>query len=182
MKNIICTMKKLILVASVLLSVYAIIGVTTSETVYAQDIVVTNGTNINVRSQPSTSSKSLGKLNNGVYLVRYEDRADGWSCIDYCGKQAYIKSTFLTFAMAGTTGAVPATTTSTSQSVLPSSKNTVQNTSGSSSGGSATVWLSATGEKYHSRNNCGKMNPNKAREVTLEYAQSHGYGRCSKCF
>lgn len=53
---------------------------------------------------------------------------------------------------------------------------------GSSSGGSGEmVWLSATGSKYHSINNCGKMNPNKATQVTLEYAIQHGYEACSKC-
>lgn len=44
------------------------------------------------------------------------------------------------------------------------------------------VWLSATGDKYHSINNCGRMNPDKARQVTLEDAQSQGYGPCSKCY
>ena len=43
------------------------------------------------------------------------------------------------------------------------------------------VWLSATGDKYHSINNCGRMNPDKARQVTLEYAQNN-YERCSKCW
>lgn len=45
-----------------------------------------------------------------------------------------------------------------------------------------TVWLPATGEKYHSINNCGQMNPNKARQVSLEYAISAGYEKCEKCF
>ena len=44
------------------------------------------------------------------------------------------------------------------------------------------VWLSATGEKYHSINNCGRMNPNKARQITLEDAISGGYDKCSKCW
>ena len=43
------------------------------------------------------------------------------------------------------------------------------------------VWLSATGDKYHSINNCGRMNPDKARQVTLEEAQSR-YEPCSKCW
>lgn len=45
-----------------------------------------------------------------------------------------------------------------------------------------TVWLSATGSKYHRIPNCGKMNPAKARQVDLSYASSHGFGPCSKCF
>ena len=44
------------------------------------------------------------------------------------------------------------------------------------------VWLSATGEKYHSINNCGRMNPDKARQVSLEDAISMGYEECSKCY
>lgn len=44
------------------------------------------------------------------------------------------------------------------------------------------VWLSATGEKYHRINNCGRMNPNKARQITLEDAINRGYDRCSKCW
>lgn len=42
------------------------------------------------------------------------------------------------------------------------------------------VWLSATGDCYHRINNCGKMNPNKARQVTLEEAKKQ-YKPCSKC-
>ncbi len=44
------------------------------------------------------------------------------------------------------------------------------------------VWLSATGEKYHSINNCGKMNPNNARQVSLENAISSNHQACSKCY
>lgn len=44
------------------------------------------------------------------------------------------------------------------------------------------VWLSETGEKYHNKPDCGRMNPNKARQVTLSEAQKAGYGACSKCY
>lgn len=44
------------------------------------------------------------------------------------------------------------------------------------------VWLSATGDKYHSIPNCGRMNPDKARQVTKSQAESSGYGACSKCW
>ena len=55
------------------------------------------------------------------------------------------------------------------------------NVSSSSGDSSMTVWLSATGEKYHRINNCGRMNPNKARAVSLEEAKARGYEPCSKC-
>lgn len=44
------------------------------------------------------------------------------------------------------------------------------------------VWKTATGKKYHSINNCGKTNPAKATQVTLDAAKSAGLTPCSKCF
>ena len=44
------------------------------------------------------------------------------------------------------------------------------------------VWLSETGEKYHRINNCGQMNPEKARQVTLEEAVRGGFGQCKNCY
>lgn len=44
------------------------------------------------------------------------------------------------------------------------------------------VWLSETGEKYHRINNCGQMNPEKARQVTLEEAVNGGFGQCKNCY
>lgn len=45
---------------------------------------------------------------------------------------------------------------------------------------SKTVYLSATGSKYHSINNCGKINPNTAKSVSLESVIGK-YDPCSKC-
>lgn len=44
------------------------------------------------------------------------------------------------------------------------------------------VWLSASGEKYHSIDHCGRMDPKKARQVTKSYAISRGYEPCDKCY
>lgn len=44
------------------------------------------------------------------------------------------------------------------------------------------VWLSATGEKFHSINNCGNMNPEKARQVEIDYAVNHHFDACEKCW
>ncbi|MCI8712488.1 MAG: hypothetical protein HFH23_09455 [Ruminococcus sp.] len=43
------------------------------------------------------------------------------------------------------------------------------------------VWISATGKKYHSRSNCGNMDPNKAYQLTLSEAQARGYDACKRC-
>ena len=44
------------------------------------------------------------------------------------------------------------------------------------------VWISETGSKYHSKNNCGKMNPNKATQITRSEAEARGLDACSKCY
>lgn len=44
------------------------------------------------------------------------------------------------------------------------------------------VWLSETGSKYHNKPNCGNMNPDKARQVTKNQAESQGFDACKKCF
>ena len=44
------------------------------------------------------------------------------------------------------------------------------------------VWLSQTSSKYHSKNDCGNMNPNKATQVTEEEALAQGKEKCSKCW
>lgn len=59
---------------------------------------------------------------------------------------------------------------------------TVAPTQPQDTGNSTLVWLSETGEKYHSINNCGRMNPDKAYQVTQEQAEAMGKGRCSKCW
>ena len=44
------------------------------------------------------------------------------------------------------------------------------------------VYLPATGSKYHSIPNCGRMNPSKARKVTEQEAINKGYSKCTNCF
>ena len=44
------------------------------------------------------------------------------------------------------------------------------------------VWISATGSKYHSKNNCGRMDPSKATQVTEQDAIDMHLGKCSRCW
>lgn len=44
------------------------------------------------------------------------------------------------------------------------------------------VWISETGSKYHNKPDCGRMNPDKARQVTESEAQNMGLEACEKCF
>ncbi len=44
------------------------------------------------------------------------------------------------------------------------------------------VWISQTGSKYHSKPDCGKMDPSSAYQMSVSEAEAQGYGPCSKCF
>lgn len=48
--------------------------------------------------------------------------------------------------------------------------------------GGRLVWISETGSKYHNKNNCGRMNPDRAYQMTRENAEAQGYEPCKKCF
>ena len=50
-------------------------------------------------------------------------------------------------------------------------------------GGDELVWVSETGEKYHSKNNCYPMNPDKAFQVTKDEAINiRKLEPCGKCY
>lgn len=66
-----------------------------------------------------------------------------------------------------------------SESTATDNSASVSDSAGS---GSVLVWKSATGSKYHSINNCGNMNPDKATQITEEQAINEGLGKCSKCW
>lgn len=79
------------------------------------------------------------------------------------------------------------TSKSSSSSNKSSNSNKSKSNSSSNSSVESTpvggqVWISATGSKYHSKNNCGRMNPDKARQISLSEAKSRGLEPCSKCF
>ena len=46
----------------------------------------------------------------------------------------------------------------------------------------SSVWIPATGKKYHRIPNCGNMNPNRAHKVTLSQAKQRGYTACKNCY
>ena len=49
-------------------------------------------------------------------------------------------------------------------------------------GQSDLVWLSATGDHYHSKPDCGRMDPNRAFQVTRQEAFDRGMTACDKCW
>ena len=75
---------------------------------------VTTTTTVNVRSSDSEQADKLGKVSGGTKLQLLEQRPNGWTKVDYEGKEGYIKSEFLqtveSAAGADTIGNVTATT------------------------------------------------------------------------
>jgi len=68
---------------------------TPAEETVAKTEQVTATDTVNVRSSDSENADKLGKVEAGTTLTRYEAKENGWSRIDYDGKEAYIKSEFL---------------------------------------------------------------------------------------
>lgn len=71
-------------------------------------------TTVNVRSSDSEQADKLGKVSGGTKLQVLEQRPNGWTKVDYEGKEGYIKTEFLQLAESAagteTIGTVTATT------------------------------------------------------------------------
>lgn len=83
-------------------------------------------------------------------------------------------------AAAGTSNTASTDSSSSSGSTTVSGDS--NNTAISGDTSTEQVWVSATGSKYHRINNCGRMNPNNARQETRAQAEAEGLGPCSKCY
>ncbi|MBE5929148.1 MAG: hypothetical protein E7267_07280 [Lachnospiraceae bacterium] len=51
--------------------------------------------NVNIRSKPNTAAASYGKLSAGQSIDFIEELDNGWTKVSYNGKEAYIKSEYL---------------------------------------------------------------------------------------
>lgn len=139
------------------------------------DAVRYSTTSLNIRSQATTDSDVIGKLYAGDTIhVLYE--TDGWARVLHNGAIAYAAYDYLTdeYQIPETTAA-PVVVHTQAPVIAVTEPAPQQNIS-------AMVWLSATGEKYHSINNCGRMNPTKARQIDKSTAQAQGYEACKKCW
>ena len=59
---------------------------------------VTTTTTVNVRSSDSEQADKLGKVAGGTKLQLLEQRPNGWTKVDYDGREGYIKAEFLQLA------------------------------------------------------------------------------------
>ena len=151
-----------------------------SNAIVAEAASVTNyvaKTGLNVREQASAKSARIGALSKGDTVQVYSI-SNGWAEIEYDGSTAYVASKYLSKpGSASSSGSGSASAASTAKKSISSAKEST-----SSGSGDSMVWLSATGSKYHSRNDCGRMNPSKARQVKRSEAIAEGYEACKKCW
>lgn len=131
------------------------------------DYIKETGNHVAYRIVPIYEGNNL--LSSGVQMEAYsiEDKGEGICFNVYCyNVQPGIT---IDYATGKSTGSAAQQNSSATQNTQETNKG-VQ------------VWLPASGKKYHSKNNCGTMNPNKATQVTKQQAEEDGYTPCSKCY
>lgn len=131
---------------------------------------------------PIQANAEWKKDNAGWWYTSGSSYLTGWQSIDgnwyyfygngYMAHDCWIGDYYLNSYGAWTLDVPSKTTNTTTNSTSVTNVNNK----------SQTCYLSATGSKYHSIDNCGRMNPNKATKTTVSKAQTQGYGRCSKCW
>ena len=132
---------------------------------------------------PNTSTMTPSKysytytLNGKVVKTEFENK----------GSSSSSKSSSSSTSSSNKKSSSISTSNKKSSSSNSSSSNSSKSSSSSNSSVESTpvggqVWISATGSKYHNKPNCGRMNPDKARQISLSEAKSRGFEPCSKCF
>ena len=146
------------------------------EVLYAADFV-------SVKEEPNDTSSTVGELGPGNQIQVLNRDDDGWATIVFNGATTYIPSSYLSDIDPQTmTQAAPTQTAAQATQPQTTAPTKAQQTQAPTQPVGNMVWLSATGSKYHSRNNCGNMNPANARQVTESDAVSQGYEKCKKCW
>ena len=146
------------------------------EVLYAADFV-------SVKEEPNDTSSTVGELGPGNQIQVLNRDDDGWATIVFNGATTYIPSSYLSDSDPQTMTQAAQTQTA-AQATQPQTTAPTQDmqTQAPTQPIGNMVWLSATGSKYHSRNNCGNMNPANARQVTESDAVSQGHEKCKKCW
>ena len=131
-----------------------------------------NGTVINVDGQYFMTPDAATVARNTKTISTNSTTAA--SIVPSSSTETTITTPTTTSTVTAPTTAKTTITTSTTTSTITAP--TVNETSG------RTVWITKTGEKYHSKNNCGRTNPKTATQISEKEAQSRGYTACKKCF
>lgn len=119
---------------------------------------------LNLREGPGKDYDVLTTIPFGE-KVPCKSFSGSWVETSYKDQDGYVLFSYLS----KTVPSSPESSNSHSSSVSHSQRETM-------------VWISATGSKYHSRPDCGNMNPDRAYKETLSDAIDEGYTRCQNCY
>lgn len=123
-------------------------------------------TKVNVRASDSENADRIGQVASGTTLTRYETRENGWSKVDYDGKEGYIKSEFLQVQSANE----PAPDANTT----PAQEEPAQPASTGGNGGKITatssVRVRSSANDSSTENILGTLYPGDSCELIMEQA------------
>lgn len=125
------------------------------------------------------------KLNGTTQKVKWKSNKTSIASVNSKGKIVAKKAgkCIITATVSGKNYKCNITVKKPVENTSGNTNNNTGNTNNNNSTSESTyVWLPATGSKYHSISNCGRMNPNKATKVTIEEAIELNYDACDKCF
>lgn len=133
--------------------------------------------NVHLRSGPGVEYSSLDLIPSGT-LVGVSSYYNYWASVKYKGQSGYISQDYL-----GENKPLDPNRKTFEELRQEIRENSVEIIESGDDGESETwVWLSATGSKYHSRPDCGNMDPDRARKVSRSEAINEGYSACSNCY
>ena len=107
---------------------------------------VTTTTTVNVRSSDSEQADKLGKVSGGTKLQVLEQRPNGWTKVDYEGKEGYIKTEFLQLAESAAGAESIGTVTATTNINVRASASETADRLGVLSGGDSAELLGTEGD------------------------------------
>ena len=107
---------------------------------------VTTTTTVNVRSSDSEQADKLGKVAGGTKLQVLEQRANGWTKVDYEGKEGYIKTEFLQLAESAAGAEIIGTVTATTNINVRASASETADRLGVLSGGDSAELVGTEGD------------------------------------
>lgn len=135
-------------------------------------VAVSDGTTITWDQEPCNDYTPGDKDDKGTQTQKSQTKNSNSSDANaQNGKSSSTGNQTVTAASAGSSSQITAT---------PQVTETPQDTSSTSK--EEMVWITATGSKYHNKNNCGSTDPSKASEISRSEAESRGYEPCKKCF
>lgn len=107
---------------------------------------VTTTTTVNVRSSDSEQADKLGKVSGGTKLQVLEQRPNGWTKVDYEGKEGYIKTEFLQLAESAAGTEIIGTVTATTNINVRASASETADRLGVLSGGDSAELVGTEGD------------------------------------